>query len=528
MAAAALVGCGGDDDAGENSDSTTGTGTPASGASSAAATATSEVKQGGELRVALAADTYDGLNPAVGRGGGDYQILYTYYDTLVSLAPDLEIQPGLAESYEVIDEVTVKFNLRKGVTWHDGSPFTSDDVKFTMEVNQDPDIGYTSGQVQTVKEVEAPDEHTAILHLNELTASIMSILADRPGMMLPRSAEADLAGFNESPITTGPVKLESWTKESNQTYSRNENYWGEQTHFDTIRYDIIPDDSVRFANLRTGDTDLSFLSPADVEAARNTDGITQVEWPSLAVARGAINVSLYPLNDVRIRQALAYATNRDAILQSIWFGLGAIANGMETPASWAWNENVPPLEENLAEAKKLLSAAGEGDGQNVWPMVTSNAADSIAMCELLKSQWQRVGVEIDINPLPSSEAGEAARNQEYAWIPSFGWSGRSDPDLTYYENFHSTGAYNRASYNPDYKPDAAQVEIDNLLVKGRSTYDFEERKEAYHKLSELLVENVSALFWIQRVNELAHSNRVKNFIPWADAKLRNQTIWLDS
>lgn len=524
--AAALIGCS-DDDAPGGGDGGSTQASP--GAGTAAPASESEIKKGGELRVALAADTYDGLNPAVGRGGGDYQILYTYYDTLVALAPDLTIQPSLAESFEVVDDVTIKFDLRKDVRWHDGSPFTADDVKFTMEVNKDPERGYTSGQVSTIDSVEVTDDHTAIFHLSQLTASIMSILADRPGMMLPRSAESNLDAYNESPITTGPVKLQEWVKESYQRYVRNDDYWGEKTHFDSLRYDIIPDDSVRFANLRTGDTDISFLSPSDVGAARAAeDRMTQVEWPSLAVARGAINVALYPLNDVRIRQALAYATNYEGILNSIWFGLGEVANGMETPASWAWNPDVPKMKEDLTEARRLLEAAGEGNGQNVWPMVTSNTADSIAMCELLKAQWDRVGVKIDIHPMPSSEAGTAARDQQFAWIPSFGWSGRSDPDLTYYENFHSTGAFNRASFNTAYKPDAAQQEIDNLLVQGRSTYDMEERTEVYHRVSELLVENVMALFWIQRVNELAHSNRVKNFVPWGDAKLRNQTIWLDS
>jgi peptide/nickel transport system substrate-binding protein len=516
VAAAALIGCSSKDEP-----------TPTTGGNAAPATA--QPKKGGELRVALAADTYDGLNPAVGRGGGDYQVLYTLFDTLVALGPDLKIKPALAESYEVIDPLTIKFALRKGVKWHDGTPFTAQDVKFTIDFNKDPKKGYTSGQVSTIDRVETPDEHTAVFKLSALTASILSILADRPGMMMPKSADANLKAYNEKPITTGPVKLDTWVKESYQRYVRNEDYWGEKTHFDSIRYDIIPDDSARFANLRTGNTDISFIGPSDVDAARKaTDRMTQVEWPSLAVARGAINIAMYPLNDVRIRKALAFATNYKGFLDSLWFGIGNVANGMETPASWAWNSKVPKMREDLAEAKKLLSAAGEGEGKNIWPMVTPNSADSIATCELLKSQWERVGIKIDIKPLPSAEAGTAARDQKFAWIPSGGWSGRSDPDLTYYENFHSKGSFNRASFNKEYKPDAAQQELDRELVKARGTYNFEERKASYHRISELVVDNMMALFWIERVNELAHSKRVKNFVPWGDAKLRNQTVWLDS
>lgn len=522
VTAAALIGCSSKDEpaaSGSASPTTSGSASPTK----------SQVKKGGELRVALEADTNDGLNPAVGRGGGDYQVLYTLFDTLVALGPDLTIKPSLAESFEVVDDVTIKFALRKGVKWHDGSPFTANDVKFTIDFNKDPKKGYTSGQVSTIDRVEVIDDHTAVFRLSSLTASLMSILADRPGMMMPRSAEANLKAYNEKPITTGPVKLDTWVKASYQRYVRNEDYWGEKTPFDSIRYDIIPDDSARFANLRTGNTDIAFIGPSDVDAARKaTDRMTQVEWPSLAVARGAINIAMYPLNDVRIRKALAFATNYKGFLDSLWFGIGNISNGMETPASWAWNSKVPKMREDLAEAKKLLSAAGEGDGKNVWPMVTPNTADSIATCELLKAQWDRVGIKIDIKPLPSAEAGTAARDQKFAWIPSGGWSGRSDPDLTYYENFHSKGAFNRASFNKTYKPDAAQQELDSLLVKARSTYNFEERKVAYHKISELVADNVMALFWIDRVNELAHSKRVKNFVPWGDAKLRNQTVWLDS
>ena len=526
-AAAWLAACGGSKDSGNTQ----------SGASRALATADTRVTQsagastpaaqrGGTLRVALSADP-TGLDPATSRGGGDHHWLYSIFDNLVNNDPKFQAAPGIAETWEVIDDLTVSFKLQDGFTYHDGTPFSAEDVKYTIARHQDPATkSYAAGQVTSIDRVEVVDKTRVVFKLKDVTASLFSILGDRPGMIFSQAAvQKGGDQFTNKPIGSGPMKLDSWTVDASVKLSRFDKFRKQGLpYLDAMDIQVVPNSSVQFANLRSGNTDLIVVGQKDAEAAKKDTSIQYVQWPSTGYTQVNLNLSQPPLTDIRVRQAMSYALNRKAILEGIYFGEGEIANGPITRASWAFNESLQPIPEDLKKAKDLLTAAGHPNGLS-WDMVITPGEIDTPLAEMLKSQWARVGININLVPRNAEQAGAEYRDQKY---PMFlvGFSGRADPDPTIYENFHSKGGFNRATFNKSYVPDDEQRELDAKILKARQVYDQKKRKELYDDIQRQIVENAHGILFTHQTNRVGLSKRVRGFNPYGDGKLRLAELWI--
>ncbi|MCA9851625.1 MAG: ABC transporter substrate-binding protein [Dehalococcoidia bacterium] len=519
LSAAALIGCGDSDEA----DSTTATATGTSEGPGAAPSVTtpdaSARSMGGTLKVALGSDP-TGLDPSTSRGGGDHHYLYSIFDNLVNNGPDFSVKPGLATEWEVVDDLTIRFKIQDGRTFHDGSPVTAEDVKYTIDRHKDPETqSYSAGQVESVESVEVVDDTTAIFHLNTITSPIFAILGDRNGMIMPKEAtQAMGADYNNKPIASGPFKVDSWAVDANVKLSRFAEYAENYPYLDAIDVQVVPNSSVQFANLRTGDADVVTVDPKDRETARGTDNIQLHEWISTAYTQVNINTAVAPITDMRVRQALSHSLNRQAILDAIFFGEGEVANGPITKASWAYNENLLPIPEDLDKAKQLLDAAGYGDGL-AFEMVIVADETRTPLSEMMKAQWARIGVDMTIVARSAEEAGAEYRNQLYPMFLTF-FSGRADPDMTIYENFHSQGGFNRAKFNEAFTPGPEAVAIDQKIEAARQIYDQDERKALYDEIQTLLMEQAFGILFTHRTNAVALSSRVEGFQPYGDGKYR--------
>ncbi|MBK6662925.1 MAG: hypothetical protein IPG47_09295 [Thermoflexaceae bacterium] len=288
---------------------------------------------------------------------------------------------------------------------------------------------------------------------------------------------------------------------------------------------IVPNSSVQFANLRSGNTDLIMLGQKDVDAAKKDTSIQFVQWPSTGYTQVNLNISQKPLNDVRIRQAMSYALNRQAILEGIYFGVGTLANGPMTQASWAYNQNLKPIQEDLKKAKELVTAAGYPNGITFDFLITASE-ENTPLAEMLKAQWSRVGLNVNIVVVTATQATADYRDQKYPFFLT-GFSGRADPDLTIYDNFHSTGAFNRASFNKTYTKEESQVSLDQKIEKARQVYDQAQRKALYDDIQKQIVENAHGIFFTHQSNLVGLSKRVRNFTNYGDGKLRLHELWLE-
>lgn len=515
--------CGDDDDDDGGSE-----GTPASADTRVTPAASAQAKQGGKLRVALAGDP-TGLDPSTSRGGNDHHWLYSIFDNLTNNDPKFQTSAGIAEKWEVVDDLTISFTIpQSNFTYHDGTQFKVEDIKYTIDRHLDPATkSFAAGSLGSVDKVEVPDATHVVFKLKTITASLFAILGDRAGMILsPAAVEKYGTDFTNNPMGSGPMKLDNWAVGASQKMSkfaqyRKQNY----PYVDEIDVQIVPNSSVQFANLRSGNTDLIFINEKDVDAAKKDNGIQFVQWPGTGYTQVNLNISQPPLNDIRIRQAMTYALDREAIRQGIYFGVPTLANGPITPASWAYNETLKPIARDLKKAKDLVSAAGHPNGITFDFLITASE-ENTPLSEMLKAQWAEAGINVNIVPVSSTQATTDYREQKYPFFLT-GFSGRADPDLTIYDNFHSKGAFNRASFNKSYTPEESQRTLDAKIEKARQIYDQAQRKALYDDIQKQIVENAHGMFFTHNSNLVGLSKRVRGFNNYGDGKLRLHETWLD-
>ncbi len=523
--AALLGGCGDDDD--DSDGDPTG---PAATVDTRATPVPSVVaKKGGTLKVALSGDP-TGLDPSTSRGGNDHHWLYSMFDNLVTNDATFQVAEGVANKWEVVDDLTVRFTIPSvAYTYHDGTPATIDDIKYTIERHLDPATkSFAAGSLSSVDRVEIVDDKTAVFKLKTVTASLYSILGDRAGMLMSRKpTEAAGTDFTNRPVGSGPFKLDSWAVDASTKLSKFANYRKENyPHLDAIDIQIVPNSSVQFANLRSGNADLIFVDPKDVDAAKSDSGIQFVQYPGTGYTQVNINISQPPINDIRVRQAMTYSLNRKAILDGIYFGVGTLANGPLTPASWAYNESLKPIDEDITKAKQLLSAAGHPNGVEFDFLITASEVNT-PLSAMLKSQWERAGIKVNIVVRTAEQSTVEYRDQKFPMFLT-GFSGRADPDLTIFDNFHSKGAFNRASFNKSYTVEPSQASLDEKIVKARQIYGQAERKVLYDDIQKQIAENAHGIFFTHNSNLIGMSKRLRGFTPYGDGKLRMHELWLDS
>ncbi|HXH21589.1 MAG TPA: ABC transporter substrate-binding protein [Dehalococcoidia bacterium] len=485
-------------------------------------------KKGGTLRFSFSGDP-TGLDPSTSRGGNDHHWLYSIFENLVNSDPTFQVAKGISDKWEVIDDLTISFHVPAGgFVYHDGTPYTSQDVKFMIDRHLDPATkSFAAGSLGSVDKVEIVDPTHAVFKLKAVTASIFAILGDRAGMLMsPAAIEKYGADFTNKPVGSGPLKLDSWQLDSSQKLSRFAQYRvSGYPYMDGVNVDIVPNSSVQYANLKSGNSDLIFIAPKDIDAARKDTDIQMVQWASTGYTQVNLNISQPPLTDIRVRQAMTYSLNRKAILEGIYFGDGELANGPLTKATWAYNQNLKPIEEDLKKATDLVNASGIR-GKPFDLLITADETNT-PLSEMLKAQWARVGIEVNIVVTTPQQATIDFRDQKYPFFLT-GFSGRADPDLTIYDNFHSKGAFNRASFNRSYTPEESQRTLDVKIEKARQIYDQAQRKVLYDDIQKQIVENAHGIFFTHRTNRVGLSKRVRGFTPYGDGKLRMHEMWLES
>lgn len=367
--------------------------------------------RGGTLTVAIPVEPVH-LNVAFSTQGGTSEISPKIFDSL--LAFDLDNQPrgGLAESWEISDDgLSYTFHLRPGVTWHDGVPFTSDDVAFSLEIWQkyNPRGKITFGQVT---EVLTPDPLTAIFRLSAPSPTLLQALSPRTAPVLARHsypAEGDLAADprNSAPIGTGPFRFQEWERGSHVVLLRNEAYWDQPRPFvDRLIIRTIPDAATASAALESGQVDASnHISLSNVVRLSKKDGLKVIDDPRGSVFRvGAVvfeyNLDRAQFRDRRLREALAHAIDRDFIAKNLYFGYAQPTHSPLPPDFQPWhNPDVPRYDFDLAKAEALLEDAGykrDGDGIRLRLTIDPAASSTVHLqiAQFLRGSFAKIGVDL--------------------------------------------------------------------------------------------------------------------------------------
>lgn len=478
-------------------------------------------KYGGTLNVAFQ-NEWAGLDPHTVSSYSSYQILNNVLEGLTTYDDNLNLQPGLAESWEQSEDgLTWTFHLRQGVMFHNGREMTAEDVKWSFERLIDPATGAGNagrvGPADTKIEVLG-DYEVAITHPEPFGIFPQSLAFDKStGIVAMESLEDD--GSINIPIGTGPFKIASVEGTTRLVLEKNENYWQEGLpYLDEIVIEPIPDDTVRETALLGGEVDwILSIAPQNFESLQENPDVVVATAPQLSYDYIGINLTKEPFSDVRVRQAIALSLDREVLCEAGYFGLCETIQGPIGTGS-PWYFEYAPYGQDIEKAKQLLADAGYPDGFEMELLPTTQYGETVRAAQVLQQQLAAIGIEATINAPEWSEWLELEGNFMYdAYICN--WNGLIDADQYYYLQHRSDQVFNFTGYdNPAF---------DELVDEGRSTSDFDTRYEIYQQANQMLVDDAPYIYMYNKQEIRAYAPYVMGFTVRPDQANNFWTVWLD-
>jgi peptide/nickel transport system substrate-binding protein len=476
---------------------------------------------GGTLNVALNADLTT-MDPHMSTAAVDRQVYQNVFNKLVDIEENLEIIPELAETWDITDEGDeYTFHLVEGVEFHDGDTFNAEAARINFERMLDEELGSPRrAEILQVEEVEVVDDQTFTLHLETAFSPLLATLSDRAGMMISPTAIDELGDdLARQPVGTGGFTFVEWVTDDHLTLSRNDDYWEDGLpYLDEVIYRPITDAAVRLTSLQTDEVQIiDDISARDIEQAQADPDLVFSEVPGLAFTYIQLNHQVEPLDNLDLRQAIAWTIDREAINDTLFFGTGDAAQTPIPPSSWAYDPDVRVYEQDYDMAQQKLEEGGMPDGFSFSMMVT-NTPDAIQLAEAYQDQMAGAGIDVELELLEFGTLLDRLNAEDFEAV-SLGWSGRPDPDGNIYGYFHSEGGFNRAGYgNP---------EVDDLLDQTRAVTDQDERRELYSELTRIVAEEVGMIFIRFPGQIKIHQPRVQGFTHIPDGMMRFNEVWLD-
>jgi peptide/nickel transport system substrate-binding protein len=432
------------------------------------------------------------LDPRIGLDATSGRLQQLIFSSLLHTDDQYQLQPDLAESWETPDPLTYIFHLRHDATFHDGKAVTSKDVIYTFKSLSDGSIKSTkAGTYRVVQSIEAPDDYTVVFKLKEPFAPFLWNLTRGAIGIIPNGAGPNLA---KNPIGSGPFKFVRYSQDSEVVIERNDSYFGPKARLKTITFKIIPEAIVRALELRKGTVDMATnnLTPDMVEVFRNDSNLQVLSVTGSPYQYFAFNMQDPAFKDVRVRQAIAYAIDREKIIKYVLRDQAKLATGVLPPVNWAFEPNVKTYPYDPAKARQLLTEAGQPNFSFTFRCSTDDTTRMLAA--VIQQQLKEAGITMEIrsNEFATFFADVQAGNfQAY----SLRWVGGSnnDPDifdLIFNSKRVPPNGSNRGRYfNP---------EIDRLIELGRRESDFDKRREAYHEIQRIVAEElpyISLWYW---------------------------------
>ena len=462
------------------------------------------------------------LDPAAVTAVNDFRILVNVYEGLTRYkSGTLEVEPSLATSWVIsADGTEYTFTLRNGVTFHDGTPFNAEAVKFNFDRMLDESHPYhdtgpfpLSFFFGAVESTDLVDDMTVKFTLNAPYAPFLSNLAYPTGLMVsPAAVAAHGKEFGRNPSGTGPFKFAEWRSNEAVVVERNDAYWGKAAGTQAVVFRPITDANTRVAEMLAGGIDMMVEVPPTSLGQFSGDGFIVGEQAGPHVWFLILNAKEGPFADKRVRQAANYAINKEAIVNDVLEGTATVAAGPTPPAfAWAYNEALDPYPYDPAKAKALIAEAGV-DGATLTFYVTeggSGMLDPVPMGTAIQADLQAVGLNVkiktyewntflgEVNPGLEGKADMA----EMAWMTN-------DPDTLPYLALRSEAWPDKGGFNSGYY---ANPKVDELLEAARTATDQDERARLYREMQEIVQEDAPWVFVANWKQNAVTSDRVENF-----------------
>ncbi|HET7873085.1 MAG TPA: ABC transporter substrate-binding protein [Terriglobales bacterium] len=458
------------------------------------------------------------LDPRVGTDAQSEFIDELLFDSLVRKDQNFNLVPGAAERWEIPDPRTYIFHLRRGIRFHDGRPLTARDVKWTLDSMRDGSLRTIKGATYNlVDRVDMPDDFTLVVHLKEPFAPLLWNLSEGAFGIVPFGSGKD---FKNNPIGSGPFRFVLSDPDSQVVIARNDNYWGERPRVERIRFAVIPDDTTRALELRKGSADLApanSFPPDMVGTLAQQRNLVVQRHPGTSLAYLAFNLRDPILKDVRVRQAVAYAIDRQAILHYLLRDSGRLAANVLPPEHWAYDPGVTAYSYDPDKANSLLDAAGYPRGQDGirlhLTMKTSTVESARLFASVLQQQLRVVGIDLHIRTYEFATFYSDVTKGAFQ-LYSLRWIGYSNQDPDIFEDAFHSASFAPKRANRGYY---SNPEVDSLIEEGRRTVDVEQRKRIYARVQQILSHDLPYFNLWYLDNVLVHSSRVSNVALGASA-----------
>lgn len=493
---------------------------------SASRQSAAQAVDGGTLRLAFSADPA-GFDPSKGPSGMSHVVIEQVYSTLMSLDPNAVPYPDLAESVSVSEDAkTYTFVLRAGVKFHNGDPLTAADVKFTFDRLRAPGSGYAYiSQVESITEVAAVDDRTVKFSLGTVTGPFLTHMAFPGSSIVPKRLVESGHDLNASPVGSGPFRFVSYKPRASILLEKNPYYHeAGKPHLDALEFQIIPDVTALTNAVLSGSVDFSNeIPPKDWATVKNTPGLAGEALEGSRFYWLLPNNTTSPMDNPKVRQAIAHALDREAIVAGTFFGQATPLLGGVIPAwNWAYaNLAVFNPRGDKERARTLLSEAGFPDGFKTSLTIASSFPAMISMAPIIQANLAAIGVIATISTM------EIPRYWEDVWGPSkfdmttmYWVSPLADPDDFVFNNY--------ACATPINVQKSCSESMDALLREAKSGASEAARKGAYLRQQQLSLEEMPIVPLVNAWVLTAHTDRLKNYRPMRTGFLKTlKDAWLE-
>ncbi|MBF9233622.1 ABC transporter substrate-binding protein [Microvirga alba] len=448
------------------------------------------------------------------------------YDGLTSRGPDMKLQPGLATSWELLDNnARIRFKLRQNVKFHNGEPFNAAAVKFTFDrlLGDEGKKGPQQSNYNSIDHVEIVDDNTVDFVMKQPDPVLLTKLAGYGAMIVPPKyiQEKGDEYFNTHPVGTGPFKFAEYNPKVNLTLEAFPEHWGGAPKLDKVVYRMIAEANTQIAELQAGRIDIATLIPfgltPTVQQASNLQ-LVSITGPTVVALR--LNTRDGITKDLNVRKALNMAVDREAIIKAVLLGHAKPIASFQSELSFGYDPNLKPVPFDLAKAKQMLQAAGVQPGAAIKIDFRGNDATFREVAQAAAGYFQALGLKPSVQPyeapvllndiIPNGKTGEAWHNSWGGWT--------FDYDNTAYLMYHSGEKWNPYGNDP---------KLNALLEKQRTIYDVKEREKILQEVSRYVADEALEIPLYNQNTILGVNKRVKNFVAPADMRFRFTDVSVD-
>jgi len=474
---------------------------------------------------ALTMDTHHGLDAPT------FTILDHMVEPLLELTPKGEIAPKLAEKWEVSPDATeFVLKLRKGVKFHDGTPFNAEAVKVNFDRRLDPKAATKYGfLVAPISSVTVVDEYTVKIKTKAPFAALISNLTHQAnGIQSPESLKASWDKPVTKPVGTGPFMYKEWVPGNKFVMVRNDQYWGKKPHIEEVTWRVMPDDASRVIALETGEVHAAVrIPPFDIPRLKANPKLTVISAPSVRTIYLGFNCLKEPFQDKRVRQAINYAVNKEAILKHILGGVGRVSDAPLSPGIFGYTP-IKTYEYNVEKAKALLAEAGfpKGFETTLHPAVGRYYMD-VNVATAVAADLLKVGIKAEIKMMEwGTYLPSILREKDVVEhkIYMLGWGCvTGDADYGLYTLFHS-GEWPKKGMNASF---FKNEKLDQLLDAARSTANPEERKRLYKEAMTIIMDEAPWLFLHSEMQMVGARANVKGLLVHPTERVIAKEAWIE-